>query len=67
MKEGLGGRAVSVVLMHVGLDSYEETEAMLSLAAKLKEISSRVAPTQINFRREIEERSGRIAALCTET
>ena len=59
----LGGTARCVLLMHVARDAYEETEAMLVLAATCARVSCSPVARAINYAEEIAVRRREASAL----
>jgi len=45
----LGGRGSCLCVLHVGLDNYEETEAMLQFGKRVAAIRNSVSPNSINY------------------
>ena len=64
LQPALGGHALCLCLVHIAMDNYEETEAMLSLATKLASITCNVRPNLVDYGAELAAKQARIDALC---
>ena len=65
LQPSLGGHALCIPLVHIAVDNYEETEAMLSLASKLASITCSVRPTIVDYGAELAAKRARVEALCS--
>ena len=65
LQPSLGGHALCIPLVHIAVDNYEETEAMLSLASKLASITCSVRPTIVDYGAELAAKLARVEALCS--
>jgi len=65
LQPSLGGHALCIPLVHIAVDNYEETEAMLSLASKLASITCSVRPTIVDYGAQLAEKRARVEALCS--
>ena len=66
LQPALGGHALCIPLVHIAVDNYEETEAMLSLATKLASITCNVRPKLVDYGAELAAKQARIEALCRQ-
>jgi hypothetical protein len=64
LQNALGGRASCLCAVHVGLDNYEETEAMLQFAKRVSAIRNSVSPNSINYTAIQASHGERIRELC---
>jgi hypothetical protein len=64
LQPALGGCALCIPLVHIAVDNYEETEAMLTLATKLASISCKVQTTLQDRRAQLADQQARVHALC---
>ena len=66
LQPALGGHALCIPLVHIAVDNYEETEAMLSLATKLGSITCSVRPNLVDYDAELAAKRARVEALCSK-
>ena len=64
LQPALGGHAMCIPLVHVAVDVYEETEAMLSFASKLASVTCKVHPKLVDYDAELAAKQSRIEVLC---
>lgn len=64
LQPALGGHALCIPLIHIAVDNYEETEAMLTFAQKMTSICSKVQPNLVDYGAELATKQSRIEALC---
>mmetsp|Transcript_39473 Transcript_39473/g.92324 ORF Transcript_39473/g.92324 Transcript_39473/m.92324 type:complete len:366 (-) Transcript_39473:61-1158(-) len=60
----LGGKGLCLLALHVGLDSYEETEAMLQFGKRVSAIRNSVCENSINYASLQASNGERIRHLC---
>jgi len=64
LQPALGGSALCIPLVHIAVDNYEETEAMLALATKLATITCKVKANMVDYGAELAAKQTRVEALC---